>query len=190
SSLKYLMLDSRGFIAVWPSPQREVSLTSTARSSMRSISPSLPFPAAIFISLSISTFVPNLHGGHLPQDSSEANSRTNFVALTMQFRSLITAIPPDPTIAPNLVISSYVTGTSRRCSGIKPPVDPPTCTAFNVLPFSRPPPTSYMIERRLIPMGTSMRPVLFKDPVKVNILVPGDASVPTLRYQSAPWRII
>ena len=46
-------------------------------------------------------------------------------------------------------------------AGMQPPEGPPVCTALNCLPSGMPPPMSKMISRSVMPMGTSIRPVLF-----------------------------
>src|SRR5512134_3262241 len=154
------------------------------------MSPSFPFPSVIFVRRSRRTVLPILQGGHFPHDSSVVNSRKNFDTLTMQLRSFITTIPPEPTIAPVFMMSSKVTGVSSRSSGIQPPEGPPSWTALNFLPLGTPPPMSKMIFLNGIPIGTSMRPILLIAPLSAKTFVPDDFSVPRLRYQSAPFRMI
>ena len=72
----------------------------------------------------------------------------------------------------------------------QPPEGPPICTALNFLPSRMPPPMSKMTSRRVVPMGTSIRPVFTTLPVRAKALVPGLFSVPMLRYQSAPRRMM
>ena len=43
---------------------------------------------------------------------------------------------------------------------MQPPEGPPVCTALNLRPSGMPPPMSKMISRSVMPMGTSIRPVL------------------------------
>ena len=43
---------------------------------------------------------------------------------------------------------------------MQPPDGPPVCTALNCLPSGMPPPMSKMISRSVMPIGTSIRPVL------------------------------
>ena len=50
-----------------------------------------------------------------------------------------------------------------------------------------PPPMSYTTSRSVVPMGTSIRPVLTTLPVSAKALVPGLPSVPTERNQAAPF---
>ncbi len=90
----------------------------------------------------------------------------------MQVRSFITIIPPEPIIDPASVRESKSTFMSRRLAGRQPPEGPPVCTALNSLPSGIPPPTSSMISRKVIPMGTSTRPVLRISPTKEKTLVP------------------
>jgi mRNA-degrading endonuclease toxin of MazEF toxin-antitoxin module len=47
-----------------------------------------------------------------------------------------------------------------------------------------------MMVRRVVPMGTSTRPVLLILPPRANTLVPLLFSVPMLANQSAPFRMI
>ena len=70
----------------------------------------------------------------------------------------------------------------------QPPEGPPICTALNFSPFFTPPPMSKMISRRVVPMGTSIRPVFSMEPVREKVLVPGLPAVPMERYHSAPSR--
>ena len=53
-----------------------------------------------------------------------------------------------------------------------------------------PPPMSKMTSRSVVPIGTSTRPVLTTLPVRAKVLVPGEPSVPMLRYQAAPLRMM
>ena len=61
---------------------------------------------------------------------------------------------------------------------MQPPEGPPVCTALNRLPFGIPPPMVKMMSRRLMPMGTSTRPVLLILPTSEKIFVPLLFSVP------------
>ena len=77
-------------------------------------------------------------------------------------------------------------GVSMRLAGMQPPEGPPVWAALNFLPPVMPPPISSTISRRVVPMGTSTRPVCLILPPRANTLVPGLFSVPMLRNQSAP----
>ncbi len=50
-----------------------------------------------------------------------------------------------------------------------------------------PPPMSKIISRRVIPMGTSTRPVFLTLPVRAKTLVPGEFSVPMLLNHALPF---
>src|ERR1035441_11065959 len=71
---------------------------------------------------------------------------------------------------------------------MQPPEGPPVCTALYCLPSGMPPPIWWMISRRVMPMGTSMRPVFATRPARANTLVPLLFSVPMAANQAAPWR--
>ena len=60
----------------------------------------------------------------------------------MQVVSSITTMPPDPMIAPVLLIFSKSTGVSMSELGMQPPDGPPICTALNLRLFLMPPPMS------------------------------------------------
>ena len=90
----------------------------------------------------------------------------------MQVFWSMTIRPPEPIMEPTRVSVSKSTGRSSSDSGRQPPEGPPVCTALNVLPPGMPPPISKTISRRVIPMGTSTRPVLFTLPTSENTLVP------------------
>ena len=77
-----------------------------------------------------------------------------------------------------------------REAGMQPPEGPPVWAALKVCPSGTPPPMSSTTSRRVVPMGTSTRPVLVILPPRAKTLVPGDFSVPMERNQSAPLRII
>ena len=87
---------------------------------------------------------------------------------------------------PSLVSSSKSTGASRCAAGMQPPEGPPVCTALNFLPPLGPPPISSMIRRRLMPMGTSTRPVFSILPTRLKTLVPLEPSVPMPANQAPP----
>ena len=53
-----------------------------------------------------------------------------------------------------------------------------------------PPPISNTISRRVVPIGTSIRPVLLTSPVSAKVFVPFEVSVPICENQSAPLRRI
>ena len=69
---------------------------------------------------------------------------------------------------------------------MQPPEGPPVWTALNSLSAGMPPPRSKIIWRRVVPMGTSTRPVLFTLPTREKTLVPLLFSVPMAAYHSAP----
>ena len=77
-------------------------------------------------------------------------------------------------------------GVSMRLAGMQPPEGPPVWAALNFLPPGMPPPISSTISRRVVPMGTSTRPVLLILPPRANTLVPLLFSVPMEANQSAP----
>src|SRR3989304_5835201 len=81
-------------------------------------------------------------------------------------------------------------GISRKLAGRQPPDGPPVWTALKAFPSGIPPPISNIISRKVIPMGTSMRPQLLIFPVRANTAVPRDFSVPMLLNHLAPRRII
>ena len=81
-------------------------------------------------------------------------------------------------------------GTSKCSAGIHPPEGPPVWAALNFLPSGTPPPISSTISRRVVPIGTSTRPVCRILPPKAKTFVPFDFSVPTELNQSAPFKII
>src|SRR4030042_1736823 len=134
--------------------------------------------------------MPSRHGTHLPHDSSVRKSRKYLATSTIQVCSSMTIIPPEPIIEPALVSSSKSTFTSSSSAGRHPPDGPPVCTALNFLPAGMPPPTLYTISLRVMPMGTSTRPVLFILPTTEKIFVPLLPSVPNWANQSAPLLII
>src|SRR6516162_6474791 len=73
---------------------------------------------------------------------------------------------------------------------MQPPDGPPVWTALILPPSGAPPPISSTIFRRLVPIGTSMRPVLVILPASANTLVPLLFSVPMPANHSAPLRKI
>ena len=58
------------------------------------------------------------------------------------------------------------------------------------MPPRIPPPISNIISLNVVPIGTSIRPVLLTSPVKANVFVPFDVSHPICANHSAPLRII
>ena len=102
----------------------------------------------------------------------------------------MTTRPPEPIMAPTCFRESKSMGISRCSSVRQPPEGPPICTALNFLPSLMPPPISKMTSRRVVPMGTSMRPVFTTLPVRAKALVPGLFSVPMERYHFAPLRMM
>ncbi len=89
------------------------------------MSPSLPLPSVMAVSIWSIRVVPIRHGGHLPQDSSTVNSRKNFAMSTMQLSSSMTIRPPEPIIEPIAVSVSKSIGVSISSNGIQPPEGPP-----------------------------------------------------------------
>ena len=71
-----------------------------------------------------------------------------------------------------------------------PPEGPPVCAALKALPPRMPPPISKMISRRVVPIGTSIRPELLILPVRAKTLVPFEVAVPILLNQSPPFRMM
>ena len=105
---------------------------------------------------------------------------------TMQDRSSITIMPPEPIIEPAATNVSKSTDKSSKDAGIHPPDGPPVCTALNALSFSIPPPISYIILRKVTPIGTSTNPVFLTFPTKAKIFVPLLFLVPSVLYHSTP----
>ncbi len=70
-----------------------------------------------------------------------------------------------------------------------PPDGPPICTALNSPPLT-PPPISKITSRSVVPIGTSISPVLFTFPVRAKAFVPWLFSGPKPLYHSAPLRMI
>ena len=73
---------------------------------------------------------------------------------------------------------------------MQPPEGPPVCTALNCLPSGMPPPISSTISRSVVPIGTSIRPVLSTLPASAKTLVPLLFSVPMAANQSPPLRMM
>src|SRR6516225_2799478 len=69
---------------------------------------------------------------------------------------------------------------------MQPPEGPPVCTALILAPSGEPPPSSSTISLIVIPMGTSMSPLLRILPVSEKTLVPLLFSVPSPAYHSGP----
>src|SRR5688572_28365621 len=69
---------------------------------------------------------------------------------------------------------------------MQPPDGPPVCRALNCLLSGMPPPISKIISRRVMPIGTSIRPVLRTRPDSAKTLVPLLRSVPIFVYHSLP----
>ena len=99
-------------------------------------------------------------------------------------------MPPDPIIEPMLVSVSYSIGKSKYSIGIHPPEGPPVCTALSSLLSVNPPPISYIMSLKGIPIGTSTSPTLFIFPANAKTFVPVDFFAPILLYQLAPLLII
>ena len=142
------------------------------------------------VSISNIALIPSRQGTHFPHDSSFRKFRKYLATSTIQVSSSITIIPPEPIIEPVSVSFSKSTSRSSRLSGIQPPEGPPVCTALNFFPSGIPPPMSKIISLRLIPIGTSIRPVLFILPTRENIFVPLECSVPMSEYHCQPLFII
>ena len=89
------------------------------------------------------------------------NSMKNLATSTMQEVSSMTIMPPEPMMEPTLgegfVIDRHVEEFARGCSRRR---GRRSATALNLRPSGMPPPMSKMISRRVMPMGTSIRPVL------------------------------
>ena len=81
-------------------------------------------------------------------------------------------------------------GVSIRLAGMQPPEGPPVWAALNFLPLGMPPPISSTISRRVVPMGTSTKPVLLILPPRAKTLVPLLFSVPMAENHSGPLRMI
>ena len=187
SSSKLASVDSTGFGAVLPRPHREEFWIILARERSSSMSPALPLPLVIRVRMSSIRVVPSRHGVHLPHDSLQMKFMKNCAMDTMHVSSSMTTRPPEPMIAPAFFSESKSMGRSMCASVRQPPDGPPICTALNALPFLMPPPMSYTTSRIVVPMGTSIRPVLTTLPVRAKAFVPELPSVPTDLNQSAPF---
>ena len=127
------------------------------------------------------------HGTHLPHDSS-------WVKLQEEARQV--------DHAGRLVHHDHAAGAHDR-AGLQsvsrnrsagrgaahrrqPPEGPPICTALNFRLRGMPPPMSKMISRRVMPIGTSTRPVLATLPASEKTLVPLLFSVPIAANHAAP----
>src|SRR3989338_9412959 len=186
SSRKYLKVDTTGFCADCPNPQRDIVLISSLICSNTSRSSSLPSPCVILIRMSSIRVVPTLHGGHFPQDSFAQKARKNLPISTIHVVSSTTTRLPDHIIAPASSNDSKSMGLSRSDSGKQPPEGPPICTALNFFFFGIPPPISKTISLMVIPIGTSIKPVFLTFPVSAKIFVPLLFSVPIFEYHFAP----
>src|SRR5512139_685495 len=153
SERKYLSAERTGLGAVFPSPQREVSATTSDKSSRRVRLSASPLPSAIPSRISPILFSPSRQGRHFPQDSSWRKWTKYFATSTIQVPSSITIIPPEPIMEPAWVRLSKSTGRCNKEAGIHPPEGPPVWTALIFLPFCCPPPISKTIFCRLMPMG-------------------------------------
>ena len=179
-----------GFGALFPRPQRAVFSIISASSSSSSKSLNSPFPATMRSKISSILFVPSRHGTHFPQLSLWVKFMKNRATSTIQVSSSITTRPPDPIMASIFERESKSILLSSCDSTRQPPEGPPICTALNFLLSLMPPPISKMISLRLIPIGTSIRPVFLTLPVRTNALVPGLCGVPIRLYQFAPFLMI
>ena len=142
SSVKYLIVLSTGFGAVWPSAHREASDTTQLSSSRSSISPSFPSPRVIASTSSYILRVPSRHVVHFPQLSSFRKFRKYLAVSTIQVLSSMTIMPPEPIIEPTSVSLSKSTCMSINDSGIHPPEGPPVWIALNFPSPGIPPPIS------------------------------------------------
>src|SRR4030043_440171 len=190
SGRKYLNAERTGLGAVFPKPQRDVSATTSASSSRSDRSSSFPFPSVILSKISPILFNPSRQGRHFPQDSSCKKWTKYFATSTIQVPSSITIIPPEPIMEPALMRLSKSTGRSKSEAGMQPPEGPPVCTALIRFPFCCPPPISKMISFRVMPMGTSTRPVFFTCPTREKIFVPLLFSVPIEENHLLPFSMI
>jgi len=57
-------------------------------------------------------------------------------------------------------------------AGMQPPEGPPVCTILNSRWSRIPPPISKISSLKVVPSGTSTRPVLLTFPVRAKVLVP------------------
>ena len=72
---KYRMVVATGFIALWPRPQRAVSLMWSLSSFKRAISSLFPSPSQIRSRIESAWESPSRQGVHLPHDSEVVNWR-------------------------------------------------------------------------------------------------------------------
>ena len=111
----------------------------------------------------------------------------------MQLLSFITTRPPDPIMAPTFFRESKSSFISRWSSVAliqrHPPEGPPIWTALKSPPLT-PPPMSKITSRSVVPIGTSINPVLFTFPVRANAFVPWLFSGPNPWYHFAPFKMI
>ena len=164
----------------WPRAHSESACIWAEMSRMVSTSAMVPLPSVMRVRTSSMRCPPTRQGTHLPHDSAEAKVRKYLANSTMQVSSSTTIMPPEPMTAPAATSESKSTGVFSAEAGRQPPSGPPVWTALKVLPSGTPPPTSKMISPRVMPMGTSMRPVLLILPVRAKMAVPGDLGVPML----------
>ena len=190
SSRKFWIVDTTGEGAVLPSPHSAVLEMVSASSSSSSMSPSSPRPSTMRSRISSMRFVPSRQGTHFPQDSFCVKFMKKRATSTIQVLSSITTSPPDPIMAPTFFRESKSSGISSSFSVRQPPEGPPICTALKLVPPRMPPPISKITSLRVVPMGTSIRPVFWMVPVRANALVPGLFSGPMERYHSAPLVMI
>ena len=73
---------------------------------------------------------------------------------------------------------------------MQPPAGPPVWTALKARPSTIPPPMSNTISRSVVPIGTSMSPVLTTRPASAKTFVPLLVAVPIEANQSPPLRMI
>ncbi len=73
---------------------------------------------------------------------------------------------------------------------MQPPEGPPVWAALKALPPGMPPPMSKTSSPRVMPMGTSTRPVLVTLPERAKTLVPLLFSVPMAANHSQPLRMM
>ena len=95
-----------GFGAVCPNPQRLPFLVQFARFSSSSRSFAFPLPEQILFMISSIRLVPTRQKVHFPHDSLCVKERKYLAISTMQLVSSIMTIPPEPIIAPVLLIES------------------------------------------------------------------------------------
>ena len=156
------------------------------RSSRNSTSPSCPFPPTISSSLRSMTDRPIRQGTHLPQDSS--TQKCGEEAGRVHHAGGFVA-DDDPARAHDRSRSLQgfiIHGGVQKVFRDKPAGRPPELGGLELLSPLIPSPMSKMIERRVMPMGTSTKPMLFTDPAREKTLVPLLFSVPRLLNHLAP----